>query len=164
MSLLIEQVSAPTEEVRGLIAELDAELNAEYPAENRHGLNLARIFQPNVSFILARLNGEAVGCGGIAFANGMAELKRMYVRPSARGKGIAAAILNHLEQQARHRNITRLVLETGDGQKAALRFYQREGFTRCEAFEPYASMPPSAIQRSVFFQKRIASVPSSPRK
>ncbi|HXE54073.1 MAG TPA: GNAT family N-acetyltransferase [Tepidisphaeraceae bacterium] len=156
MVIAIERITEPTAEVRLLITELEAELAAVYSAEQRHGLNLASIFRPEVSFFIARREHEPVGCGGIAFIDGIAELKRMYVRPDARGRGVARAILARLEQEARDRSVQRLVLETGDAQHAAIRLYERAGFGRCAPFGPYAQMPPSAIRRSVFLEKPIA--------
>jgi putative acetyltransferase len=155
MPVQIEHVSTPTDDVRALIAGLDAELNAAYSAEQRHGLNIDRIFQPGVRFFIARLDGQPTGCGGVAINDGLAELKRMYVRPSARGHGVARAILARLESEAQAAGLTRVALETGDAQLAAIRFYEAAGFTRCEAFGAYASMPPAAIERSVFFEKKI---------
>jgi GNAT superfamily N-acetyltransferase len=156
MSISLEQVKTPTQEARELIGELEAELSSVYSTEQRHGLSVDRIFQPDVLFFIARLDGKAAGCGGVAFADELAEVKRIYVRPEARGKKVAQAILAHLEEQSRARGMTRLVLETGDAQHAALRFYEREGFIRCAAFGEYALMPQPAIQRSVFFEKHIA--------
>jgi putative acetyltransferase len=155
MSLVIEHVAAPTDDVRLLIGELDAELNSAYAPEQRHGLSIARVFQSNVMFFIARLDGLPVGCGGVAFDDGFAEVKRMYVRPRARGRRVGQAILNRLEDEARARGVTRLTLETGEAQQAAMRFYERAGFTRCGAFGAYATMPPLAIERSVFFEKGI---------
>ena len=80
----------------------------------------------------------------------------MYVRPTARGRNVAGAILKRLEDEARVRGADKLVLETGDAQHAAVRFYQRAGFTRCAAFGAYASMPPRAVEHSLFFEKQIA--------
>src|SRR3954470_20878604 len=93
MSLVIEQVDAPTVDVRALVGELDAELNAAYPPEQRHGFSLARLFRPGVLFFVARLDGVPVGCGGVAFddGGGFAEGQRMYVRPPARRGGAARA-------------------------------------------------------------------------
>src|SRR4051794_11465475 len=110
MSLVLEHITAPTDYARLLIGELDAELNSTYSADQRHGLNIARIFQPNVLFFIARLDGQPAGCGGVAIENDLAELKRMYVRPAMRGRGVAQAILARLEQQARAADISRLVL------------------------------------------------------
>jgi putative acetyltransferase len=87
--------------------------------------------------------------------DGFAEVKRMYVRPTARGCGAARAILSRLEDEARARNIRRLVLETGDIRHAAMRLYERAGFTRCAAFGAYATMPLRAVERSVFYEKQI---------
>jgi putative acetyltransferase len=157
MSLVVEQVDAPTDDARALIGELDAELAGPFPPENRHGLSVERVFQPGVLFFVARLDGAAVGCGGVALGDdGFAEVKRMYVRPPARGGNVAAAILARLEDAARSRGVRRLTLETGDVLQAAHRFYERSGFTRCGAFGAYAGMASSQIGRSVFMEKWIA--------
>jgi putative acetyltransferase len=158
MAIVIERVDAPTDDARTLIGELDAELAGPYAAEERHGLSVDRVFQPNVRFFVARFDGRAVGCAGVAFDHGFAEVKRMYVRPEARGGGggVAIALLARLEAEASARGISRLTLETGDAQHAAIRFYEREGFTRCAAFGAYATMPPAAVVRSVFYEKVIA--------
>lgn len=155
MSLEVIKVESPTDEVRLLIGELDAELNATYSAEQRHGFNISRLFQPGISFFVARMDGNPAGCGGVAFDDGLAEVKRMYVRPIFRGCNVAQAILARLEQEARDHAFDRIVLETGDAQAAAMRFYQRQGFIRCEAFGEYAKMPEPSIVRSVFFEKRL---------
>jgi len=163
----IERVQSPTDEVRALVEELERELAANYPADQRHGLALAAIFQPHVRFFIARLNGEALGCGGIALFADFAEVKRMYVRPHARGRGrgkggvgrvegVANCIVAKLIDEAINAGLNILRLETGTEQLAAIRFYERSGFTRCAAFEPYASMPPKAISTSVFMEMRIA--------
>ena len=86
------------------------------------------MFQPAVLFFIARLDGQPVGCGGVAFEAGFAEVKRMYVRPAARGRSVARTILARLEEEALARGVTRLVLETGDAQQAAIRFYEHAGF------------------------------------
>jgi putative acetyltransferase len=161
MSIVVEHIPAPTDDARRLIGELDAELNAAYSVEQRHGLSVERVFQPGVLFFIARLDGQAVGCGGIAFENGsldFAEVKRMYVQPAARGCGVAAAILQRLVDEANSRGVHRVTLETGDAQLAAQRFYQKCGFTHCAAFGAYARMPAPAIERSLFMEKQIQPV------
>ena len=156
LNIHVEQVYEPTGEVRALVEELECELAANYPASQRHGLALGALFQPHIRFFIARLDGEAVGCGGVALFANWAELKRMYVRPHARGRsqGIAELILTRLATEATNAGLKLLRLETGTRQEAAIRFYQRCGFTRCEAFEPYSSMPAQAISTSVFMEKR----------
>ena len=151
--LVIIPMKIATPEVKELIVELDAELSAEYAAEQRHALTLDAIFQPHIRFFLARLDDAAVGCGGVGFYAGFAEVKRMYVRPAARKSGVAQAILAHLQIAAAQAGHTLLRLETGVRQVDAMRLYARAGFQRCPAFGDYAAMAPSAIETSVFFAK-----------
>ena len=159
MDLLIEHTTAPTDDVRSLIGELEDNLAAEYPPENRHGLAVDALFQPHVQFFVARVDGAAVGCAGVALFPDLAEVKRMYVRPAASGRGIADALLAQLETVTRGAGLARLCLETGDRQLAAMRVYQRAGFSRCEAFGVYAAMPPTSIATSIFFEKYLACDP-----
>lgn len=90
-------------------------------------------------FLVARtLAGEAVGCGGLRpLAGGGAEIKRMFVAPSVRGTGVAVALLRAIEEEARAMGLDRLVLETGTEQPDAMRFYEREGYSRIPLFGPY---------------------------
>ena len=138
-----------------LVDELERELSLNYPAEQRHGLKLHALFEPHIRFFVARKDGEAVACGGIALFGDFAELKRMYVRPGARGQGAADAIIARLTAEAKNAGLHVLRLETGTAQQAAIRFYARHGFAICDAFDPYASMLPHSIAGSVFMEKRI---------
>ncbi|MFO1512621.1 MAG: GNAT family N-acetyltransferase [Verrucomicrobiota bacterium] len=69
------------------------------------------------------------------------EIKRMYVVPEERGRGVGRAILNGLEAEARALRISRLVLETGVRQTAAQALYQRAGFARIAPFGEYVDSP-----------------------
>src|ERR1041385_4792682 len=109
----IATVSGPTEEVRLLIEELNDELGALYPPEQRHGLALEAIFQPHIRFFVARKDGVAVGCGGVALFADFAEVKRMYVRADARGQGVADAIMARLVAVTHEAGLRVLRLETG---------------------------------------------------
>ena len=155
-TITVEEVRSATDEVRALIRELDRTMEAGYRPEQRHGLSLDAIFQPPVRFFVARLDGAAVGCGGVALFAEFAEVKRMYVRESARGRGVAQAVLARIEAEARRHGVALLRLETGDGQSAAMRLYERAGFRRRDAFGAYLAMPPDAVATSVFFEKRLA--------
>jgi putative acetyltransferase len=153
--ITIELVPDATEEVSALVGELDRILSAEYLPEQRHGLALDAIFKPDIRFFLARSNGLAVGCGGVAFFADFAEVKRMYVRDAARGRGVAQALLARIESETSEAGFAVLRIETGVRQIAALRFYQRAGFRPCAAFGAYATMAPQAVATSVFFEKRL---------
>jgi putative acetyltransferase len=152
---LIKRVAAPTPDARILVEELEADLASSYDVEQRHGLSIDRLFKPNIAFFIAYSDTEAVACGGIAFEEGYGELKRMYVRPKYRGQGVVQALIAQLESEAASRGVKRVTLETGDVQHAAIRAYERAGFIRCRAFGEYCSLAPSALERSVFFEKLI---------
>jgi putative acetyltransferase len=149
------EVASPTSELRTLVDELEAILAAGYPPEQRHGLAFDAIFQPHIRFFIARIAGAPAGCGGVALYDGFAEVKRMYVRESVRGRGVAPAILAAIEQATRDAGYALLRLETGDQQHAAIAFYERSGFTRCGVFGDYATKPAHAIATSVFFEKPV---------
>ena len=154
-SLTIEQIPAATDEVRQLLGELDAALSGPYRPEQRHALSLDQLFESNVRYFAARVAGVAAGCGGVAFYDGFAEVKRMYTRPTARRRGVATGLLRRLEAEARTAGFSILRLETGRYQAEAIGFYMREGFEACDPFGDYASMTPQAIETSVFYEKRI---------
>jgi putative acetyltransferase len=152
----IEPVTTATDDLRALIGELDQVLAAEYPPEQRHGLALDALFQPHIRFFIARLDGVAIGCGGVALSSDFAEVKRMYVRETARGRGVARALLRRIEAEARVAGIAVLRLETGTRQAAALRLYTRAGFKPCAVFGDYTAMTPEAITTSIFMEKWLS--------
>ena len=79
-----------------------------------------------------------LGCGGLrALDAEHGEVKRMYVDPAARGTGVSVALLRRLEEDARGYGWTRLVLETGERQPDAMRFYEREGYHPIPRFGYY---------------------------
>ena len=155
MQLVIDRVHAPTPEAVALLEELNEALSFGYAPDQRHALSIDQLFQPDVHFFLARADGDAVACGGVAFLGGFAEVKRMYAKPSMRGKGVAALLLKRLEDEARGAGETILRLETGIHQHEALRFYEKCGFRRRDAFGAYLEKPPHTIATSIFFEKRL---------
>jgi putative acetyltransferase len=154
MDLTIERARAATPEIAALLDALNEAL-AGYSSEQRHALPVDQLFQPNIRFFVARVDGAAVACGGIGFYDGYAELKRMYSTPSVRGRGVAKALLARLETEAREAGISQLRIETGIHQHEALRFYEAAGYRRRGQFGPYADMAASAIETSLFYEKTI---------
>jgi putative acetyltransferase len=151
---VIERVNAATPEVIALLDGLNRAL-AGYSEEQSHALSVEQLFQPNIRFFIARLDGEAAACGGVGFYDGYAELKRMYSKPAVRGRGVAKKLLSRLEAEPRDNGATVLRIETGIYQQEAIGFYERAGFRPCEAFSPYAEMSARAIELSVFYEKRL---------
>jgi len=105
--------------------------------------------------LIPRIGGVAAGCGGVALFATFGEVKRMYVRESTRGLGIARALLSRIELETKNNGLDVLHLETGDRQLAAMRLYERAGIRHCAAFGEYIPMAPQAIATSVFFEKRL---------
>ena len=94
--------------------------------------------------IVAYENNNPVGCGAIkTFGNEAMEVKRMYVLPSHRGKGIAGIVLNELEQWAKEFGYIKCVLETGINQPEALALYNKSGFKRIPNYGQYADVSSS---------------------
>lgn len=93
-------------------------------------------------FLLVELDGAAVGCGGVRPRGAdEGELKRMYVDPAARGRGLARALLAALVAHARDAGMVRLLLETGTEQPEAIALYESEGWQPVPAFGHYAADP-----------------------
>jgi GNAT superfamily N-acetyltransferase len=89
-------------------------------------------------------DGTPLGCGGLRrLDDTVAEVKRMYVIPTARGTGVAAAVLAALEDYARSVGWTRLRLETGNAQPDAVTFYTKHGYRPIPRFGHYADEPTS---------------------
>jgi putative acetyltransferase len=140
------------DDVRRLIAELNAVLLALTPPEHCYHMTAEEMAAADTTVFVARIGGGAVAIGALRrHGAGIGEVKRMYTRPEAQGRGIGGAILAAIETMARKEGLTRLVLETGDRHPAAWRVYERGGFRRCG---PVLDYPESAW--SVFYEKALA--------
>ncbi|MGO3886942.1 MAG: GNAT family N-acetyltransferase [Mycetocola sp.] len=121
-----------------------AELDARY-GSSTHEYGAAPSADTITVFVVARTEqGEAVACGGLRpLGDGDIELKRMFVDPASRGSGVATLVLRALEREAIAEGATRMLLEAGDLQPEAIRFYTREGYTRIDRFGAYIDDPHS---------------------
>ena len=136
----------PADDARSvqLIAELDADLARNYEDDQRHGLHPGEERDPRLHFFLLEHDGVAAGCGAIReLEPGVAELKRMYVRPGYRGRGLSRRLLTELERQAALIGVRRLCLETGPLQHAALALYRSAGYAEIPAYGEYIGSPVS---------------------
>ena len=114
------------------------ELDARYGRDDHEPGEVPTAASVPVFLVARTSDGAAVGCGGLRpLAGGGAEVKRMFVSASVRGTGVAVAILRAIEEEARAMGLDRLVLETGTEQPDAMRFYEREGYSRIPLFGPY---------------------------
>lgn len=155
---------------RSLVAQLDAELAQRYGGDETIDADAAQFRPPEGFFVLVMVDGEPLGCGGFrplgptaSLPEGreppqprIAELKRMYVRPDARGLGLGRRLLTHLETTAAAAGYTHLWLETGTVQPEAMSLYESAGYTPIPGFGQFADSP-----RSRSYAKPLAPTPSS---
>jgi putative acetyltransferase len=132
-----------------LIAELDAHLYSPYPAESVYALDISSLCHPDVLFAVVRdCAGMPIGCGAIVMGPEYGEIKRMYVRPQARGQGIVRRLMKALEAKAVQHGCRIFMLETGPTLSEALILYERMGYQRRGPFGDYQDDP-----FSVFMEK-----------
>jgi GNAT superfamily N-acetyltransferase len=133
---------AQQQEMHGIYGEADIGPTREAP-----------MFEPpdGVFIVLRDDDGRAVGCGGIArYDATRGELKRMYVAPEARGRGLGRRLLVELEEHARLLGYAGVVLETGDLQPEALGLYRSSGYEQIPCWPPYDTR-----DLSLCFEKRL---------
>jgi putative acetyltransferase len=139
------------EEARELVDELFAELVERYGDDGGGAFQVEDVTGPGSCFLIARQDGRAIGCGALRnLGEGVGEVKRMYVRPAARGRGLGNRILEELERGARLLGYDKLRLETGLPQPEAIRLYERAGYHRIVNYGTYKGDP-----RTLSFEKEL---------
>lgn len=143
MVVTIHRVEWGHPDAERLRAAQRAELDARYGSDD-HEPGIVPSGDDVRVFLVARgTDGDAIVCGGLrpldepVLGDAVAEIKRMYAAPEARGTGAATALLRGLEDEARALGIRRLVLETGTAQPDAVRFYTREGYAPIPLYGHY---------------------------
>ena len=155
LEIVSEAITSPA--ATALITALNTELAASYsePGATHFRLDPDEVAPGAGCFLVVRRGGVPIGCGAVRALRdnaslrelgvGVGELKRMYVAPEARGQGIGHALVLRLEQEARALGLTRLVLETGTRQEAALALYRRLGFTDIAPYGEYVLSPATSV-------------------
>jgi putative acetyltransferase len=141
-------------DVAALLAASEAHAHSLYPPTSVHMLDVGELTAPRVRFFVARSpTGMAEGCGAIVLeSDGSAELKRMFVAPTARRRGLGAAILTRLEAEARQSGVRAIRLETGVLQPEAIGLYRRFGYRDRGPFGGYLPDP-----LSLFMEKELGA-------
>jgi len=152
MPINIVEVRPDSDEAVQLLAELDEHLLSHpYPPQSRHAFSVEKLLREGVIFFVTRYDGQSAGCGGIKlFGNDYGEVKRMFVRPAFRGKGLGKAMLNHLAAHAQRNDVRILCLETGIYEVEAIGLYEGWGFSRRVPFGEYVEDP-----LSVYLEKKL---------
>lgn len=150
MILQLKRTNSTNTDFIHLVQLLDADLAERDGADHSFYAQFNKIAMLR-HVIVAYENEKAVGCGAFKkFDEASAEIKRMYVLPTHRNKGIAAAVLLQLEQWAKEEGYTSTVLETGSKQPEAIRLYEKSGYTRTPNYGQYAG-----VENSVCMKKTI---------
>jgi GNAT superfamily N-acetyltransferase len=139
-------LTAPTS--LALIAALNAELAAMYPepGANHFRLDPDEIAPGKGAFLVVYQEGTPVGCGALRRLDAdTGELKRMYMSPTLRGRGVGRQLVAALEAEARALGLRRLVLETGTRQHAALALYRKTGFEPIPIYGEYCCSPETSV-------------------
>jgi putative acetyltransferase len=152
MEITIAEQQPDSPEALALLSELDEALWLHpYPPQSRHAFTVEKLLREGVAFFVARIGAEPAACGGLKiFGTDYGEVKRMYVRPVYRGRGLGKAVLNHLADYAQQQKVNVLRLETGIYQVEAIGLYESWGFKRRPPFGEYSVDP-----LSVYFERRL---------
>ena len=127
--------------IRSYFAELDQRFEAGFDPQRSLSADATELVEPDGLLLLARLRGEAIGCGALKFHGGdPAEIKRMWVSASARGLGVGRRLLRELETHAIERGVGSVRLETNRALTEAIQLYRSAGYDEVPRFnaEPYA--------------------------
>ncbi len=142
-AVTIEEVAPDDPDVAALRERMGEEAARRYdrprfsaPAE---GIDPSTV----VVTLLMRSDDRIVGTGALRRLGPDLEVKRMFVDPDQRGRGLGRMLLTDLEARAREVGAPRLLLHTGERQPEALALYRASGFTEVPVFEPYLSVPES---------------------
>lgn len=125
-----------------------AQMHATTPAEFVFALDVGALCHPSISFFASRDGGALLGVGALKQLDaGHGEVKSMHTAAEARGRGVGAALVEHLLAEARSLGLRRVSLETGSGPafEPARRLYARAGFTPCGPFGDYPDADTSAF-------------------
>lgn len=152
MSLSISLESPNQPGIIRIVEMSDAYMASLYPAESNHLLDIAQLERPGVWFLVARRDGEIIGCVALVDAgDGTAEIKRMFVDPQARGLKVGRRLMEALEDLAREKGLSAIRLEAGISQPEALGLYRAFGYREIPPFGSYEKDP-----LSLYMEKRIA--------
>ena len=148
--IIVERTDPRHPQATALLKQSHALMESLFPPEDNFYLDIDQLVDPHIHFFAARIGADICGTGALAIKDGYGEVKSMFVAETARGKGVADAILRQIEDQARDDGLSMLKLETGNVLHAAHALYRRHGFTDCGPFGDYAQ-----ANSSIFMEKQL---------
>lgn len=142
LELRAEPYDGPT--AQQLIDAVQQEYVVRYGGPDTTPVEPTEFAPPRGRFVVGYLDTQPVAMGGVRRIDAdTVEIKRMYVVPEVRGRGLSRVVLAHLESLAREVGATRILLETGPKQPEAMRLYETSGYERVEGFGHYRCEPDS---------------------
>lgn len=139
--MIIEREDPHHPKAVALLTASHALMEELFPPEANNYLEIDQLCVPKIQFFVAREDDDFLGCVAISDEGDYAEVKSMFVDPSARGKGVGDALLIHLIDLAKQKGFPKIMLESGDALTAALKLYEKHGFTYCSSFGDYVEEP-----------------------
>jgi GNAT superfamily N-acetyltransferase len=147
-NILLKRTNSTDPDFRSLIVQLDKELNERYGGlmqstydQHNHIIDIDTV-------VIAYSSGRPAGCACFKrYDDTSAEIKRMFVKRTERGQGIAYKILSELELWAKESGFKDTILETGDKQHEAIALYQKLGYTITENYGQYSDLATSICMR-----------------
>jgi DNA-binding MarR family transcriptional regulator/N-acetylglutamate synthase-like GNAT family acetyltransferase len=116
-------------------AEIDDRFETGFAFDAAEPFDVSDMVEPEGLLLVARLDGRPVGCGALHFfPDGVADVKRMWVDPAARGLGLGRRLMDDLEAEARRHGVRLLRLETNRSLVEAIAMYHATGFVEVEPF------------------------------
>ncbi len=150
MKLKIIRTNSESLDFQALVHELDQDLKIRDGDEHAFFAQFNKIDLIR-HVVVAYDDQQALGCGAIKeYSEGIMEVKRMYVAPEYRGKGIATMVLKELEKWSRELNFPLLILETGIKQPEAIQLYKKNEYLQIPNYGQYEN-----VESSVCFEKYL---------
>jgi len=150
--IILRRTDSDDPDFKALVKLLDADLAERDGADHVFYSQFNKIDKIRHAVVCYE-NDRPIGCGAIkAFNDEAMEVKRMYVSPDGRNKGIATRVLTALETWAHELGYAQCVLETGKRQPEAIALYEKNGYQRTENYGQYVG-----VENSVCFAKVLAN-------
>lgn len=147
----IDEYQIDSNIARSLIDELDTELMSRYATSSVHGVNAKDFIAAGGKFCVMKIEEDYVGCGALrSIDSSSAEIKRMFVRKTFRGKGFSKHMINHLESLVFNLGYSQILVETGDRQSEAQSLFRSNGYFQIQPFGEYIDDP-----HYVCFKKKL---------
>lgn len=149
--MTLDEYQIDSDIARSLVEELDTELMSRYETSSVHGVNAKDFIAAGGKFFVMKIDEDYVGCGALRpIDSSSAEIKRIFVRKTFRGKGFSKHMINHLESLAINLGYSQILVETGDRQPEAQSLFRSNGYFQIQPFGEYVDDP-----HSICFKKKL---------